>query len=138
MSYAAHFPLDYNVNPYAGTDLDTNKNVAQLAFEMIEGRRSSRADALQFVKDMRAAAGSAWNADLRSKVLNYVRFEVQTAGGRLSHRAFFQEAQELIQFSKSPQTIRESSKEAKEVRAVALMKARIAEAAGRILMPAAA
>ena len=63
----------------------------------------------------------------------FIKFDVESAAGRPSARAFFQEAKDLLLYASSPQTILETAAEASEKRNSAAIQARIAHAAGIIL-----
>jgi hypothetical protein len=63
----------------------------------------------------------------------FIKFDVESAGGRPSARAFFQEARDLLLYASSPQTILETPAEASDRRNAAAVQARIAQAAGIIL-----
>jgi hypothetical protein len=66
-------------------------------------------------------------------VQNFIKFDVESAGGRPSARAFFQEARDLLLYASSPQTILETPAEASKRQNAAAIEARIAQAAGIIL-----
>ena len=83
---------------------------------------------------MRRAVGpDGFHPELRKAVQAFIKFDVESAGGRPSARAFFQEARDLLLYASSPQTILETSDEASEKRNSAAIQARIAQAAGIIL-----
>jgi hypothetical protein len=126
--------IDLNENPYAGTEHDTNKSLRDLALEWIMARRENRAQLAQIARDMRRAVGpDGFHPELRMAVQNFIKFDVESAGGRPSARAFFQEARDLLLFASSPQTILETPAEASDRRNAAAIQARIAHAAGVIL-----
>jgi hypothetical protein len=83
---------------------------------------------------MRRAVGpSGFHSELRKAVQAFIKFDVESAGGRPSARAFFQEAKDLLLYASSPQTILETSDEASEKRNSAAIQARVAQAPGIIL-----
>jgi hypothetical protein len=126
--------IDLNSNPYAGTEHDENKSLRDFALEMIMTRRQNRSQLAQIAWDMRRAVGpDGFNPELRKAVQNFIKFDVESAGGRPSARAFFQEARVLLLYASSPQTILETPAEASERRNAAAIQARIAQAAGIIL-----
>ncbi len=126
--------IDLNSNPYAGTEHDTNKSLRDFALERIMARRENRSQLAQIAWDMRRAVGpDGFHPDLRRAVQAFIKFDVESAGGRPSARAFFQEARDLLLYASSPQTILETPAEASEKRNSAAIQARIAQAAGIIL-----
>jgi hypothetical protein len=126
--------IDLNSNPYAGTEHDTNKSLRDFALERIMARRENRSQLAQSDRDMRRAVGpNGFHPELRKAVQAFIRFDVESAGGRPSARAFFQEARDLLLYASSPQTILETPAEASERRNAAAIQARIAQAAGIIL-----
>jgi hypothetical protein len=126
--------IDLNENPYAGTEHDTNKSLRDFALERIMVRRENRSQLSQIARDMRRAVGpDGFHPELRKAVQAFIKFDVESAGGRPSARAFFQEARNLLLYASSPQTILETSAEASERRNSAAIQARIAQAAGIIL-----
>jgi hypothetical protein len=126
--------IDLNENPYAGTEHDTNKSLRNLALEMIMARRENRSQLAQIARDMRRAVGpNGFHPELRKAVQAFIKFDVESAGGRPSARAFFQEARDLLLYASSPQTILETPAEASEKRNSAAIQARVAQAAGIIL-----
>src|ERR1700722_6030177 len=126
--------VDLNENPYAGTEHDTNKSLRDFALERITARREKRSQLAQIARDMRRAVGPiCFHPELRKAVQNFIKFDVQSAGGRPSARAFFQEATVLLLYASSPQTILEAPAEASERRNAAAIQARIAQAAGIVL-----
>jgi hypothetical protein len=126
--------IDFNSIPYAGTEHDENKSLRDFALEMIMTRRQNRSQLAQIAWDMRRAVGpDGFNPELRKAVQNFIKFDVESAGGRPSARAFFQEARVLLLYASSPQTILETPAEASERRNAAAIQARIAQAAGIIL-----
>jgi len=126
--------IDLNENPYAGTEQDTNKSLRDFALERIMARRANRSQLAQIAWDMRRAVGpDGFHPELRKAVQNFIKFDVESAGGRPSARAFFQEARNLLLYASSPQTILETSAEASERRNSAVIESRIAHAAGIIL-----
>ena len=89
---------------------------------------------LQIAWDLRRAVGpDGFHPELRKAVQNFIKFDVESAGGRPSARAFFQEARVLLLYASAPQTILETPAEASERRNAAAIQARIAQAAGIIL-----
>ena len=101
--------IDLNENPYAGTEQDTNKSLRDLALERIMARRANRSQLAQIAWDMRRAVGpDGFHPELRKAVQNFIKFDVESAGGRPSARAFFQEARNLLLYASSPQTILET------------------------------
>jgi hypothetical protein len=46
--------IDLNENPYAGTELDTNKSLRDFALERIMARRENRSQLAQIAWDTRA------------------------------------------------------------------------------------
>jgi hypothetical protein len=101
---------------------------------MILIRRENRSQLAQIARDMHRAVGpNGFHPELRRAVQNFIKFDVESAGGRPSARAFFQEARDLLLYASSPQTILEPSDEASEKRNSAATQARIAQAAGIIL-----
>ncbi len=126
--------VDLNENPFAGTEHDTNQSLRDFALERITARRQNRSQLAQIAWDMRRAVGpNGFHSELRKAVQAFIKFDVESAGGRPSARAFFQEAKDLLLCASSPQTILETSDEASEKRASAAIQARIAHAAGIIL-----
>ena len=127
--------IDLNENPYAGTEQDTNKSLRDFALERIMARRANRSQLAQIAWDMRRAAvgPDGFHPELRKAVQNFIKFDVESAGGRPSARAFFQEARNLLLYASSPQTILETPAEASEKRNSAVIQSRIAQAAGIIL-----
>jgi hypothetical protein len=126
--------IDLNENPYAGTEQDTNKSLRDFALERIMARRANRSQLAQIAWAMRRAVGpDGFHPELRQAVQNFVKFDVESAGGRPSARAFFQEARNLLLYASSPQTILETPAEASEKRNSAVIQSRIAQAAGIIL-----
>jgi hypothetical protein len=126
--------VDLNENPFAGTEHNTNKSLRDIALERIMARRENRSQLAQIAWDMRrAVAPDGFNPELRKAVQNFIKFDVESAGGRPSARAFFQEARVLLLYASSPQTILETPAEASERRNAAAIQARIAQAAGIIL-----
>ena len=126
--------IDLNSNPYAGTEQDTNQSLRDLALERIMARRANRSQLAQIAWDMRRAVGpDGFHPELRKAVQNFIKFDVESAGGRPSARAFFQEARNLLLYASSPQTILETPAEASEKRNSAVIQSRIAQAAGIIL-----
>jgi hypothetical protein len=126
--------VDLNENPYAGTEHDTNKSLRDLALRMIMARRENRSQLAQIARDMRRAVGpTGFHPELRKAVQNFIKFDVESAGGRPSARAFFQQARDLLLYASSPQTILETPDEASEKRNAAAIQARISQAAGIIL-----
>jgi hypothetical protein len=126
--------IDLNSNPYAGTEHDTNKSLRDFALERITARQENRSQLAQIAWDMRRAVGpNGFRSELRKAVQNFIKFDVDSAGGRPSARAFFQEARDLLLYASSPQTILETPAEASEKRNSAAIQARIAQAAGIIL-----
>ena len=126
--------IDLNENPYAGTEQDTNNSLRDLALERIMARRANRSQLAQIAWDMRRAVGpDGFHPELRKAVQNFIKFDVESAGGRPSARAFFQEARNLLLYASSPQTILETPAEASEKRNSAVIQSRIAQAAGIIL-----
>src|SRR6266436_8858077 len=126
--------IDLTENPYAGTEHDTNKSLRNLALERIMARRENRSQLAQIAWDMRRAVGpDGFHPELRRAVQDFIKFDVESAGGRPSARAFFQEARDLLLYASSPQTILETSDEASQRRNAAAIEARIAQAAGIIL-----
>jgi len=126
--------IDLNENPYAGTEQDTNKSLRDFALERIMARRANRSQLAQIAWDMRRAVGpDGFHPELRKAVQNFIKFDVESAGGRPSARAFFQEARNLLLYASSPQTILETPAEASEKRNSAVIQSRIAQAAGIIL-----
>ena len=126
--------IDLNENPYAGTEQDTNKSLRDFALERIMARRANRSQLAQIAWDMRRAVGpNGFHPELRKAVQNFIKFDVESAGGRPSARAFFQEARNLLLYASSPQTILETPAEASEKRNSAVIQSRIAQAAGIIL-----
>ena len=126
--------IDLNSNPYAGTEHDTNKSLRDFALERIMARRENRSQLAQIAWDMRRAVGpDGFHPELRKAVQNFIKFDVESAGGRPSARAFFQEARNLLLYASSPQTILETPAEASENRNSAVIQSRIAQAAGIIL-----
>ena len=126
--------IDLNSNPYAGTEHDTNKSLRDFALERIMARRENRSQLAQIAWDMRRAVGpNGFHSELRKAVQAFIKFDVESAGGRPSARAFFQEARDLLLYASSPQTILETPAEASERRNAAAIQARIAQAAGIIL-----
>jgi hypothetical protein len=126
--------VDLNENPYAGTEHDENKSLRDFALEMIIARRQNRSQLAQIARDMRRAVGpNGFHPELRQAVQAFIEFDVESAGGRPSARAFFQEARVLLLYASSPQTILETPAEATERRNAAAIQARIAQAAGIIL-----
>src|SRR5258708_31316062 len=126
--------IDLNKNPYAGTEHDTNKSLRDLALEMIMARRENRSQLAQIARNMRWAVGpDGFHPELRRAVQDFIKFDVESAGGRPSARAFFQEARDLLLYASSPQTILETPAEASEKRNSAVIQSRIAQAAGIIL-----
>ena len=126
--------IDLNSNPYAGTEHDTNKSLRDLALERIMARRENRSQLAQIARDMRRAVGpNGFHSELRKAVQAFIKFDVESAGGRPSARALFQEARDLLLYASTPQTILETPDEASEKRNSAAIQARIAQAAGIIL-----
>jgi hypothetical protein len=126
--------VDLNKNPYAGTEHDTNKSLRDLALERIMARRENRSQLAQIARNMRRAVGpDGFHPELRRAVQDFNKFDVESAGGRLSARVFFQEARDPLLYASSPQTIQETSDEASERWNSAAIRARIAQAAGIIL-----
>jgi hypothetical protein len=126
--------VDLNENPFSGTEHDTNKSLRDFALEKITARRENRSQLAQIAWDMRRAVGpNGFHSELRKAVQAFIKFDVESAGGRPSARAFFQEAKDLLLYASSPQTILETSDEASEKRNSAAIQARIAQAAGIIL-----
>src|SRR5260370_39585836 len=126
--------IDLNSNPYAGTEHDTNKSLRDFALEMIMARRENRSQLAQIARDMRRAVGpNGLHPELRKAVQNFIKFDVESAGGRPSASAFFQEARVLLRYASSPQTILETPAEASERRYSAVIETSIAQAAGIIL-----
>ena len=126
--------IDLNSNPYAGTEHDTNKSLRDFALERIMARRENRSQLAQIAWDMRRAVGpDGFHPELRKAVQAFIKFDVESVGGRPSARAFFQEARDLLLYASSPQTILETPAEASEKRNAAAIQARIAHAAGIIL-----
>jgi hypothetical protein len=126
--------IDLNSNPYAGTEHDTNKSLRDFALERIMARRENRSQLAQIAWDMRRAVGpDGFHPELRKAVQAFIKFDVESAGGRPSARAFFQEARDLLLYASSPQTILETPAKASERRNAAAIQARIAQAAGVIL-----
>ena len=126
--------IDLNENPYAGTEQDTNKSLRDFALERIMARRANRSQLAQIAWDVRRAVGpDGFHPELRKAVQNFIKFDVESAGGRPSARAFFQEARNLLLYASSPQTILETPAEASEKRNSAVIQSRIAQAAGIIL-----
>jgi hypothetical protein len=100
--------IDLNSNPYAGTEHDTNKSLRDLALERIMARRENRSQLAQIALDMRRAVGpNGFHPELRKAVQAFIKFDVESAGGRPSARAFFQQARDLLLYASSPQTILE-------------------------------
>jgi hypothetical protein len=109
--------IDLNSNPYVGTEHDTNKSLRDFALERIMARRENRSQLAQIAWDMRRAVGpNGFHPELRKAVQNFIKFDVESAGGRPSARAFFQEATVLLLYASSPQTILETPAEASERR----------------------
>jgi hypothetical protein len=126
--------IHLNENPYAGTEQDTNKSLRDFALERILARRANRSQLAQIAWDVRRAVGpDGFHPELRKAVQNFIKFDVESAGGRPSARAFFQEARDLLRYASSPQTILETPDEASEKRNAAAIQARISQAAGIIL-----
>jgi hypothetical protein len=126
--------IDLNSNPYVGTEHDTDKSLRDLALERILARRQNRSQLARIALDMRRAVGpDGFHSELRKAVQSFIKFDVESAGGRPSARAFFQEAKDLLLYASSPQTILETPAEASEKRSAAAIQARIAQAAGIIL-----
>jgi hypothetical protein len=126
--------IGFNENPYAGTEHDTNRSRRAFALERIMARRKNRSQLAQIAWDMRRAVGpNGFHPELRKAVQNFIKFDVESAGGRPSARAFFKEARVLLLYASSPQTILETPAEASERRNAAAIQARIAQAAGIIL-----
>jgi hypothetical protein len=83
---------------------------------------------------MRRAVGpNGFHSELRKAVQAFIKFDVESAGGRPSASAFFKEGKDLLLYASSPQTILKTSDEASEKRNSAAIEARIAHAAGIIL-----
>jgi hypothetical protein len=62
---------------------------------------------------MRSAVGpNDFHPELRNAVQAFIKFDVESAEGRPSARAFFQEARDLLLYASSPQTILETPAEA--------------------------
>ena len=55
-----------------------------------------------------------FHPELRKAVQNFIKFDVESAGGRPSARAFFQDARDLLLNASSPPTILETPAEASE------------------------
>ena len=82
--------VDLNENPYAGTEHDTNKSLRDLALEMIMARRENRSQLAQIARNMRWAVGpDGFNTELRRAVQDFIKFDVEFAGGRPSARVLF-------------------------------------------------
>jgi hypothetical protein len=97
-------------------------------------RRQNRSQLARIALDMRRAVGpDGCHSELRKAVQAFIKFDVESAGGRPSARAFFQGAKDLLLYASSPQTILETSADASEKRSAAAIQARIAQAAGIIL-----
>ena len=58
---------------------------------------------------------SLLHPELRKAVQAFIKFDVESAGGRPSARALFQEAKGLLLYASSPHTILETSDEASTV-----------------------
>jgi hypothetical protein len=126
--------IDLSSNPYAGTEHDTNKSLRDFALERIMARRENRSQLAQIAWDMRRAVGpDGFHPELRKAVQAFIKFDVESVGGRPSARAFFQEARDLLLYASSPQTILETPAEASKRQNAATIEARIAQAAGIIL-----
>ena len=126
--------VDLNENPFAGTKHNTNKSLRDIALKRIMARRENRSQLAQIARDMRRAVGpNGFHPELRKAVQAFIKFDVESAGGRPSARAFFQEARDLLLYASSPQTILETPAEASNRRNAAAIQARIAQAAGIIL-----
>src|SRR3984885_11719994 len=83
--------------PYAGAEHDTNKSLRDFALERIMARRENRSQLAQIAWDMRRAVGpDGFHPEFRKAVQNFIKFDVDSAGGRPSARAFFQEAKDLL------------------------------------------
>lgn len=126
--------IDLDSISFASNGYDTNKSLRDLALEVILARLHHRSKLAQIVKEMRKAVGSnGFHPELRRAVQTFIKVEVESDGGRLSARTFFQEARKLFLEASAPQTATETSADFNERRDLAISKASIAQAAGLIL-----
>ena len=126
--------IDLNENPYAGTEQDTNKSLRDFALERIMARRANRSQLAQIARDMRRAVGpDGFHLELRKAVQNFIKFDVESAGGRPSARTFFQEARNLLLYASSSPDDPGDPGRGKRKRNSAVIQSRIAQAAGIIL-----
>src|SRR5260370_8687796 len=102
--------IDLNSNPYAGTEHDTNKSLRDFALERIMARRENRSQLAQIARDMRRAVGpDGFHPELRRAVQDFIKFDVESAGGGPSSSAFFQEPGDLLLSASSRHNIQHTS-----------------------------
>src|SRR5260370_26767721 len=118
------------VNPksvhYGGAERDKDKKLRDFAHERIVACLENRSQLAQIARDMRRAVGpNGFHPELRKAGQAFIEFDVESAGGRPSARAFFQEARVLLLHASSPQTILETPAEARDSRNATALQATI-------------